>query len=484
MRRFVIVLILASIVAGLFIVLERRTTTVRDVFPADGELALSDFQTGGKVDSNSYRKLFAYFIRGFETYRSPGGATARYPGLPSRSGESSDALEGFSRIMPLVAAWVHSGRPSQIFAANGDLLDLPTLFQRGLVSGTDPKSAEYWGDINDLNPRIVAASDVALALWLLRERVWPKMSAAEQGNVVGWIGQVEGKRVSDNNWHLFPVFIDAVLRSFGVAPDRAIATKHYERFKEFYRGDGWFSDGPGEIFDYYNAWSIHYQLYWLQQVDPNWDSAFISDTRRQFLEGYRYLIGPEGFPIMGRSICYRMAAPVPLIFGSQTDPGQISPGEARRALDATWSYFIQRGAVKGGNVTQGYCGTDPRVIDNYSGPASCLWALRSLVAAFYIPDTAEFWTGAPGLLPVEKGDYEVRIGPPHWTVTGDHRTGAIRIRKPGLPNSEAAGLSDYNIIRQAASAMLWRPFRPENHRPKYELDSYDSSQTFCGCLAE
>jgi hypothetical protein len=484
MRRYVIVLILASFVAGLVIVLERRATTVRDVFPTGGETALSDFHNGGTLNSNSYRMLFAYFIRGFETYHSPGGATALYPGMPSRNGESSDALEGFSRIMSLVAAWVHSGRPSKISAASGDLVDLPTLFQRGLVSGTDPQSAEYWGDIHDLNQRIVEASDVALALWLLRDWVWPKMSASEKSNVIAWLRQVEGKRVPDNNWHLFHVFIDAVLRSFGVATDRATAIKHYVRFKEFYRGDGWFSDGPGEIFDYYNAWSIHYQLYWLQQVDPNWDSAFISETRRQFLEGYRYLIGPAGFPVMGRSICYRMAAPVPLIFGSRTDPKQIPPGEGRRALNATWSYFIQRGAVKGGNVTQGYCGTDPRVIDNYSGPASCLWALRSLVVAFAIPETAEFWTGAPGLLPVEKGDFEVRIGPPHWTVTGHRRTGAIQLQKPGLPKSEVAGLSDYNIIRQAASAILWRPFRPENHRPKYELDLYDSSQPFCGCLAE
>lgn len=481
MRRYVIAGIVASLVALLFAANERDTAPFRNAFPTDAEISLSDFRNSSRPDSNSYRKLFAYFIRGFEAYRSPGGAGGRYPGLPSRNGDSSDVFEGFSRIAPLAAAWVHGGRPSRVAIGNGNVVDLALLFQRGLISGTDPKSPEYWGDIYDFNQRIVEASDVALALWLLRESVWPKLTTAERLNVVRWLRQVEGKRVSDNNWHLFPVFIDAVLRSLGVGSDGAAAARHYSRFKEFYRGGGWFTDGPGDVFDYYNAWAIHYQLYWLQQVDPSWDSAFISETRREFVEGYRFLIGPKGFPIMGRSVCYRMAAPVPLIFGALSEPGRVSLGQARRALDAIWSYFIQRGAVKGGNVTQGYCGADPRVLDNYSGPASCLWALRSLVVAFDIPETSEFWSGQPKLLPVEMGDYEVRIEAPQWTITGDQRTGTIRLQKPGLPRNEVSGLSEYNAIRRAGSAILRRPFRPENHRSKYELNLYDSAQPFCGC---
>ena len=72
----------------------------------------------------------------------------------------------------------------------------------------------------------------------------------------------------------FPVFIGAVLSSLDVPNDRELVNQHYARFKEFYRGDGWFSDGPDDTYDYYNAWAIHYQLYWLQQVDPDWDRDF------------------------------------------------------------------------------------------------------------------------------------------------------------------------------------------------------------------
>src|ERR1019366_7266751 len=218
-------------------------------------------------------------------------------------------------------------------------------------------------------------------LWLFGDGVWRQLTQTQQSNVVAWLRQVEGERGFDNNWHLFPVFVGALLNRLGVASDREDALRHYARFKDFYRGGGWFSDGPGQIFDYYNAWSIHYQLFWLNQVDPTWDPSFISQTRREFLETYQFFFGPRGFPIIGRSVCYRMAAPVALVFGQEYDSDIVTPGEARRALDVTWSFFIQHGGVRSGTITQGLCGPDPRILDNYSGPASCLWGLRSLIVA-------------------------------------------------------------------------------------------------------
>ena len=299
--------------------------------------------------------------------------------------------------------------------------------------------------------------------------------------MTAWLRQVERKRVPDNNWHLFPVFISAVLNTIGATTDGTDARRHYARLKEFYRGHGWFSDGPGDIFDYYNAWSIHYQLYWLHEVDSTWDPDFVSGSRREFLASYKYLFGPEGFPIIGRSVCYRMAAPVALVFGQESDPDVVAPSVARRALDVTWSHFIQNGGVRSGTVTQGFCGPDPRILDNYSGPASCLWALRSLIAAFALPADSQFWAGAPGTLPVETANYNVIIPELRWTITGDQQTRTILIRKPGESAASGIPLADYGLVRQMASAVLWRPFRPNNQRAKYQFDTYRSSKPFCGC---
>ncbi len=478
LRVAVVAVVAVSVLA--VALLQRRPATTASMFPAVGESELAAFQAG-TPDAATYARLFAYFVLGFETYRTPGGAGARYPGLPSRNGESADTLEGFSRTMPLVAAWTWAGRPATIHLATGHSVALPALFRRGLLAGTNPASPEFWGDIRDLDQRIPEASDVALSLWLLRDRVWVTLTQAEKDQVVRWLRQVEGRQVPDNNWHLYPVFVDAVLRSLGIETNRRAAAAHYDRFKQFSRTGGWFSDGPGDVFDYYNAWSMHYQLFWLQRVDPAWDGAFISERRREFLRGYRLLIGPQGVPIMGRSVCYRMAAPAPVVLGSWPDEQLIPPGEARRGLDAVWSFFIRKGAIRSGNVTQGYCGRDARVLDNYSGPASCLWSLRSLVAAFAIPDAAEFWTGGAGTLPVEDADYEARIDGPGWTITGERRTGAVRLAQEGVREADRLALADYGVFRRIASGLFRRPFRPDNHPAKYGQRVYDSAEPFCGC---
>jgi hypothetical protein len=402
--------------------------------------------------------------------------------MASRHGERADALEGFSRSAPLWGAWVHGGRPQQLRLGSGTVVDLAVEFRKGVLEGTDRSSKEYWGDIADLDQRIVEASDIALALWFFRDQVWSGLSAPQKTQIADWLRQAEVHRVSDNNWHLFPVFIESALRVLGMPGEPSDAEGHYARFREFYRGDGWFSDGPGGTFDYYNAWAIQYQLYWLQTLDPQLDRQFIDTARRAFLAKYPYLIGPQGLPILGRSICYRMAAPAPLVFGQQTDPDEVSPSEARRALDATWRYFIQKGALENGNVSQGYCGADPRILDNYSGAASCLWALRSLIVAYSMPQDSPFWRTPPGLLPVERHSYSIQIPPTGWTVTGDQETATVVINRSTSNSARPISLSDYDTVHRLATALLWRPFRPENSDSKYGLDSYSSSKPFCGCI--
>jgi hypothetical protein len=480
MTKILIAVVLIVLAASGALVLRRSRVPIRK-FPMNADRELDGFRSGRPPGPADYEELFRYFLEGFETYRSPHGALIYYHGLPSRHGTRVDALEGFSRSAPMWGAWVHSGRPRVIRMLNGDNVDLVDQFRKGLLSGTDARGDEYWGDVSDLDQRIVEASDIALSVWLFRDTVWDTLSTVQKAQVVNWLKQSEVHEVSDNNWHLFPVFIGAVLTSLGTPNGGISMREHYARFKEFYRGDGWFSDGPGNNFDYYNAWAIHYQLYWLQQVDPGWDREFILGARHQFLANYRYLMGPHGVPILGRSVCYRMAAPAPLVFGQEADGSEISRAEARRALDLTWSYFIRRGALKDGNVSQGYCGADPRILDNYSGPASCLWALRSLIAAYYMPSKSAFWKEEAGSLPIDEAGYKLEIPAIHWTVTGEKSTGTIRINRAG-GTDVAIQLSTYGAVRQLASAFLWRPFRPENSRAKYDQNLYSSAQPFCGCL--
>ena len=426
-----------------------------------------------------YFELFRYFVEGWNQYKSPMRALARYPGWRSWSGEEIDAMEGFARMMPLFAAWVRGGRERRIQMTTGAEVDLVESFRDGLLAGTNPASSEYWGSIGNHDQRIVEAADIALALWLLREEIWNDLRESDRSHVVKWLTQIDHVETPDNNWHLFAVQVSCILKALGRPIPSSTARKRYERVKRFYRGDGWFGDGQHGSVDYYNAWGFHYALFWIGEVDPTWDRSFLEEIRAAFLSTYRFLIGPEGFPMIGRSACYRLAAPAPLVFGHISCPDFVSAGQARRALDTTWSYFIAHGALRRGTITQGYFGDDPRLLENYSGPASCFWSLRSLIPAFYQSPDAPFWKSAPEPLPVELADYEVHVPPTGWTIRGSRSSRVITIETPEpLPDSRTR-LRSYGPIARLLSFFYPSPQRPGNYEAKYRRKYYSSANPMC-----
>jgi hypothetical protein len=463
--------------------LQRRIQQRVRHFPASAERLLDPFRNSGAAPpAEAYEGLFRYIAQGWRVFRTERGEGANYPGLPSWSGSRMDEMEGFARIMPLFGAWVASGRPPRVSMPDGSEMDLVEEFRRGLVAGTDPSPSVGWGRVDDPKQKIVEAADVALALWLFRDTVWQTLTGAQQAAVAEWLGQVNDQQVLDNNWHLFVVVVDRVLDALGHPVARSTARAHFERIKDFQVGSGWFKDGPAGHVDFYNAWGFHYLLYWIDRIDPSWDPAYIRQTQRDFLAGYKHVIGPRGFPILGRSVCYRMAVAAPFVFGQRSHPDVVTAGEARRALDCVWQYFIQRGAVRRGTVTQGYCGKpDPRLLDPYSGPSSCLWSLRSLVAALELPGSSDFWSAAPEPLPVERGDFELRLDGVGWVVRGSRDDLSICIEVPANAAEPEPVPEPYGVREHFFSVAEASPRRPKNYRFKFGQRHYRSDRPYCGC---
>jgi hypothetical protein len=464
--------------AGGRMAMKWRGHLARRRLPAAYESLLSGFRQHEAPSAEVYADLFRYFMAGFANYRSPLGALADYVGADSYNGSLMDRLEGFSRIAPLAAAWLYGGRAPRLELPDDTTLDLIAMLKAGLLAGTDPASPEYWGKIGNWSLAIVEAGDIALALWLSRKHVWDTLGQAERGRIADWLLQVNGPHLPDNNWHLFITKVNAVLSTLGAAHDDAKLGWHYHRAKSFYCGQGWFRDGesgdtPG--FDYYNAWAFHYELQWLRRIAPDLDNGFIDQAMREFAAIYKYFIGPAGFPMMGRSTCYRMAAPTPLIFAQDQHPDVVSPGEARRALDAIWQHFILHGAVRDGGVTQGYFGADYRLVEPYSGPASCLWSLRSLVAAFILPDTHPFWQVRPERLPVEISDYRLPVGPTGWTIVGDRASGVVTLETGQSGDAPLVGIG---VLDRLLSPFFRVPRRPTNICAKYHRARYLSTSPY------
>nr|WP_279450827.1 DUF2264 domain-containing protein [Aeromonas hydrophila] len=148
--------------------------------------------------------------------------------------------------------------------------------------------------LHDCDQRICESADLALTLWLSRAHVWSRYTDAEQAQIVAWFHQVDNLITVDNNWHLFPLTVQCVLKSL-TGMDH-IDQRKYNRIKEFYVGDGWFRDGAQGNYDYYNAWGFHYSLYWLDQILPDFDPVFIRSSLAEFVSSYRYLFTAQGLP--------------------------------------------------------------------------------------------------------------------------------------------------------------------------------------------
>ena len=51
-------------------------------------------------------------------------------------------------------------------------------------------------------------------------------------------------------------------------------------------------------------------------MNPGLLRETVNDALPLFAADLLHLLGPNGLPVMGRSVCYRMAVPAPLIFAS------------------------------------------------------------------------------------------------------------------------------------------------------------------------
>ena len=386
----------------------------------------------------------------------------------------------------MLTTWLAAGRPAKIKLSDASTFDIKSHLKNGIIAGTNSDSISYWGNFQDLDQRAVEAADIALTLWLLIDKLDEQFKRVELDRIKNWLNQINEKQIHGGNWHLFRLIVNTVLLNLGDNSKVSSIENDYSEFKSYYVGDGWFTDGKGGNIDYYNAWQMQYFLFWFSEIKPNHDQEFINQVFTLFSSNYKYFISMQGLPIWGRSSCYRLAAPVPLIINSFKKNDGAST--AKRSLDAIWAYFIEKGALSSGTVTQGYCGKDTELLENYSGRGSCLWSLRSLVLAFYQPKESGLWLANDGLLPIEKESYSIFIKGPQLNVIGNKNTHEIIVEQlHPLRRSEALSeqpLKKMPLWRSIAEQFLRRPLRLDNFEVKYGRKQYSNLAPFCECVLE
>ncbi|QHA07507.1 DUF2264 domain-containing protein [Streptomyces broussonetiae] len=335
----------------------------------------------------------------------------------SRAGRLSDGLEGYARTLLLAA-----------FRRDETALG---RYAEGLAAGP----GGVWPRIEDRSQPLVEAASIALALRLTRPLLWDRLDDPVRQRTAAWLADALTARPWPCNWELFPVTVGGFLQEIGHRPEaaRRAIDRGLERVEGWYLGDGWYTDGGGRKFDYYNGWAMH--LYTVVHAWLADDSELLSRYGRRLsahLADYARLFGRDGAPLhQGRSLTYRFATTAPFWLGALTGHTPLTPGETRRLASGTLRYFLDGGAVdERGLLPLGWLGPDESLVQSYSGPSSPYWASKGFLGLL-LPADHPVWTATEDPGPADRADEVRPVATPNWLIQSTRSDGLVRLHNHG-----------------------------------------------------
>ncbi|MFE9452315.1 DUF2264 domain-containing protein [Streptomyces sp. NPDC006739] len=393
-----------------------------------------------------------------EPYATADRALYHLPGdRQSWTGRLSDGLEGYARTLLLAAFRRDEGALGR--------------YAEGLAAGV----SGVWPRIEDRAQPLVEAASIALALRLTRPLLWDRLPDGVRQRAASWLGDALTAQPWPCNWELFPVTVGGFLQEIGhetEASGKAIE-RGLARIEDWYLGEGWYTDGDGRKFDYYNGWAMHlYPVLHAWLADDEHLLDLYGGRLSRHLADYARLFGADGAPMhQGRSLTYRFATTAPLWLGALCGRTPLAPGETRRLASGALKYFLERGAVDSrGLLTLGWHGPDPAVLQGYSGPASPYWASKGFLGLLLPPDHP-VWTAAEEPAPAERHDAVTAITPPNWLLQSTGSDGLVRLHNHG---SEDVRYDPYYTRLAYSTATTPSPAAPSTSASTTP-SSYDNS---------
>ncbi|WP_061294609.1 DUF2264 domain-containing protein [Herbidospora cretacea] len=319
---------------------------------------------------------------------SPGRARLRLGVNTAHYDDAAAELEAFAR-------------PLWGLAPLGEGLD---PWREGLAAGTDPAHPEYWGDIAEIDQRLVETAALGFALALAPEQLWDGLSGIERDRVVAWLSQALDRAGVDNNWQFFPVMVGLGLRRVGVAFDEKALEPRLDRLESFDLGRGWYSDGPTAQRDYYVPFAMHYYGLIYAGLSEDARAERFRDRAARFALDFRHWFAADGAAVpFGRSMTYRHAQAA--FWGATAFAGvdALPWGETKGYLLRHLRWWESREAAgRDGLLTIGYAYPQPLLAEQYNAPGSPYWAMKAFLP-LALPEAHPFWTTPETPAPLPDG---------------------------------------------------------------------------------
>lgn len=123
---------------------------------------------------------------------TPGGTRVKIGSSATRFDEGGAQIEGFAR--PLWAL-------GSLLGGGGQYADA-ARWKDGFINGTDPASPEFWGEIEDLDQRMVEMCPIGYTLAVAPHFFWDPLTDGQKENVATWLGSINEREMPNTNWYV------------------------------------------------------------------------------------------------------------------------------------------------------------------------------------------------------------------------------------------------------------------------------------------
>lgn len=311
-------------------------------------------------------------------------------------------LEAVGRTLAGVAPWLELPDDDSQEGKLRKQMRLEAI--KGLTNAVDPNSPDKLNFTKHAQP-IVDAAYLVHAFLRAPNALWEPLDDVTKQRYIDALQGLRDRTGAYNNWLLFTGLTEAFLlkNSQQYDPFRINVAKN--KLKEWYVGDGWYSDGSKFSMDYYNSYVINPMMVAMLETlgtkkranQKEIDEALQRMIRHsEFCE--RIICSDGTYPAFGRSVTYRTAA-----FQSLADvalreklPSHIKPAQVRCALTAVHRnmYEGDQNFDKEGWLVLGFNGHQPEVADGYTSTGSLYMATLSFLP-LGLPADNPFWTDQP-----------------------------------------------------------------------------------------
>jgi hypothetical protein len=314
-------------------------------------------------------------------------------------------MECFGRLMAGIAPWLTL--PDDETDESKTRKELRELALKSYTNAVDPQNPDYLLWRKEGQP-LVDAAYIAESFLRAYDQLWVPLDTITKQRYIEEFTQMRRIDPPYTNWLLFSSTIESLLAKVGASADEYRINSAIRKMEEWYTGDGWYSDGPTFEFNYYNSFVFH-PMY-LETLHAMIDAG--RHTRIEYQKYYdramkraqKYsiilerFISPEGtFPVLGRSIPYRMACMQPLALMALYDrlPSGVSRAQVRCALTAVMKrmFTTDNNFNEKGFLSIGFCGSQNNIADWYTNNGSLYMTSLSFLP-LALPASHPFWSDA------------------------------------------------------------------------------------------